>query len=136
MIRNSTLSGAVPGALLCAAAVALFAHRTGAQQSSDLARLQDEAVRRTREYLRINTTNPPGNEVETMRWFARIWARLKGGSQPALVLLHHMDAVPADPKYWSTDPLAAATVMAGKDSMIVGRGALDTKTLGIVELEA
>ena len=156
MIRNSTLSGAVPGALLCAAAVALFAHRTGAQQSSDLARLQDEAVRRTREYLRINTTNPPGNEVETMRWFARIlaqegipfdtassapgrgniWARLKGGSQPALVLLHHMDAVPADPKYWSTDPLAAATVMAGKDSMIVGRGALDTKTLGVVELEA
>lgn len=97
-----------------------------------------------------------------MRWFARIfqqegiafdtassapgrgniWARLKGGSQPALVLLHHMDVVPADPKYWSTDPFAATTTpvmtkATGKqDSMIVGRGALDTKTLGVVELEA
>jgi acetylornithine deacetylase/succinyl-diaminopimelate desuccinylase-like protein len=128
----------------------------GAQQPADLAKLQDDAVRHTREYLRINTTNPPGNEVETMRWFARIfqqegipfdtassapgrgniWARLKGGNQPALVLLHHMDVVPADPKYWGSDPFAATNVMAGKDSMIVGRGALDTKTLGIVELEA
>lgn len=114
--------------------------------------LQDEAVRRAREYLHINTTNPPGNEVETMRWFARIfqqegipfdtavsatgrgniWARLKGGSQPALVLLHHMDVVPADPKYWTVDPFGVTT----KDSTIFARGALDTKTLGIVELEA
>jgi acetylornithine deacetylase/succinyl-diaminopimelate desuccinylase-like protein len=127
-----------------------------AQRSIDLGKLQDDAVRHTREYLRINTTNPPGNEAETMRWFARIferegipfdtassapgrgniWARLKGGNQPALVLLHHMDVVPADPKYWTADPFAASTVMAGKDSMIVGRGALDTKTLGVAQLEA
>ena len=123
------------------------------QQAADVAKLQAEAVQRTREYLRINTTNPPGNEAETMKWFARIlqqegipfdtassapgrgniWARLKGtGSQPALVLLHHMDVVPADPKYWNSDPFAATT----KDSVVFGRGALDTKTLGIVELEA
>ena len=43
-----------------------------------------------------------------------------------------MDVVPADPKYWDTDPFAATT----KDSVIFGRGALDTKTLGVVELEA
>jgi acetylornithine deacetylase/succinyl-diaminopimelate desuccinylase-like protein len=122
------------------------------QQPVDLPKLEDEAVRHAREYLHINTTNPPGNEVETMRWFARIfqregipfdtavsapgrgniWARLKGGNQPALVLLHHMDVVPADPKYWSVDPFATTT----KDSVIFARGALDTKTLGIVELEA
>ena len=124
----------------------------GAQQGIDVAKLQDEAVRHAREYFRINTTNPPGNEAETMRWFARIfqqegipfdtassapgrgniWARLRGGSQPALVLLHHMDVVPADPKYWNSDPFAATT----KDSVVFARGALDTKTLGIVELEA
>lgn len=124
----------------------------GGQQNIDVAKLQAEAVQRTREYLRINTTNPPGNEVESMRWFARIfksegipfdtatsapgrgnvWARLKGGKEPALVLLHHMDVVPADGKYWDTDPFAAAT----KDSVIFGRGALDTKTLGVVQLEA
>jgi len=122
-----------------------------AQQNIDIAKLQAEAVQRTREYLRINTTNPPGNEVESMRWFARIlkqegipfdtatsapgrgniWARLKGGNEPALLLLHHMDVVPADPKYWDTDPFAATT----KDSVIFGRGALDTKTLGVVHLE-
>src|SRR5690348_834782 len=54
--------------------LALLAGTTlGAQQPADLAKLQDDAVRYTREYLRINTTNPPGNEVETMRWFARIF---------------------------------------------------------------
>jgi acetylornithine deacetylase/succinyl-diaminopimelate desuccinylase-like protein len=125
-----------------------------AQQGPDLGKLEDEAVRRTVEYLRINTTNPPGNEVETMRFFARIlaaegipfdtaasapgrgniWARLKGagGGQPALVLLHHMDVVPADRRYWDVDPFSATV----KDGMIYGRGALDTKTLGIMELEA
>jgi acetylornithine deacetylase/succinyl-diaminopimelate desuccinylase-like protein len=136
---------------LCAVCTCLSAKPSYAQQPIDVAKLQAEAVQRTREYLRINTTNPPGNEVETMRWFARIfqqegipfdtassapgrgniWARLKGGNQPALVLLHHMDVVPADPKYWDSDPFAATT----KDSVIFGRGALDTKTLGVVELE-
>jgi acetylornithine deacetylase/succinyl-diaminopimelate desuccinylase-like protein len=136
----------------CAAALCIMASSAGAQQKIDISKLQAEAVQRTREYLRINTTNPPGNEVETMRWFARIlkqegipfdtatsapgrgniWARLKGGSEPALVLLHHMDVVPADPKYWDADPFAATT----KDSVIFGRGALDTKTLGVVMLEA
>lgn len=115
-------------------------------------KLQDEAVQRITEYVRINTTNPPGNEAETMRFFARIfrdeglsfdsassapgrgniWARLKGGSQPALVLLHHMDVVPADPHYWRTDPFAGTV----QDGDLFGRGTLDTKTLGIVELEA
>ena len=155
-VRNATLSCAAGVVALVGSSARAQQSAEIVQQSAELTRLQDDAVRRTREYLRINTTNPPGNEVETMRWFARIfaqegipfdtatsapgrgniWARLKGGNQPALVLLHHMDAVPADPKYWSTDPIAAATVMAGKDSMIAGRGALDTKTLGVVELEA
>jgi acetylornithine deacetylase/succinyl-diaminopimelate desuccinylase-like protein len=134
------------------AILALIVAASPAQsQQTDIRKLQDEAVARTKEYLRINTTNPPGNEAETMRWFANIfkaegiafdtassapgrgniWARLKGGSQPALVLLHHMDVVPADPKYWDVDPFASTV----KDSIIYGRGALDTKTLGIVQLE-
>ena len=138
---------------LLGAAVAFAPMRSAsAQQTVDLPTLQAEAVQRTREYLRINTANPPGNEVASMRWLARIlaaegiafdtatsapgrgniWARLKGGSAPALVLLHHMDVVPADPKYWDSDPFAAVT----KDSVIFGRGALDTKSLGIAHLQA
>jgi len=129
-------------AILIVAATALSAQTS----------LEDEAVQRTIEYLRINTTNPPGNEDQTMRFFARIlaqegipfdtassapgrgniWARLKGGSAPALVLLSHMDVVPADPRYWKHDPFAATV----DDSEIYARGALDTKSLGIVELEA
>lgn len=137
--------------LLCASGALTPVTSAGAQQNIDIAKLQTEAVQRTREYLRINTSNPPGNEVASMRWFARIlkqegipfdtatsapgrgniWARLKGGNEPALVLLHHMDVVPADAKYWDTDPFAAAT----KDSVIFGRGALDTKTLGVAQLQ-
>ncbi len=114
--------------------------------------LEDEAVQRTIDYLRINTSNPPGNEDQAMLFFARIlaqegipfdtassapgrgniWARLVGGSAPALVLLSHMDVVPADARYWKHDPFAATV----QDSEIYARGALDTKTLGIVELEA
>lgn len=123
-----------------------------AQRPTDAAGLGDEAVKRAVEYLRINTSNPPGNEDQTMRFFARIladegipfdtgssapgrgniWARLKGGREAALVLLHHMDVVPADPRYWTADPFAATE----KDGMVYARGALDTKTLGIMELEA
>lgn len=123
-----------------------------AQTPSDLLRLQDESVQRAREYLRINTANPPGNEAEAMRWFARIlaqegipfdtaspapgrgniWARLKGGNEPALLLLHHMDVVPADPRYWDVDPFSGEL----RNGDLYGRGALDTKLLGIAHLQA
>jgi acetylornithine deacetylase/succinyl-diaminopimelate desuccinylase-like protein len=123
-----------------------------AQQSVDIARLQDEAVAWLKDYIRIDTQNPPGNEIQTARFFAKIfdaegiayeivesapgrgniWARLKGGDEPALVLLHHMDVVPADKRYWTADPLGAEV----KDSIIYGRGALDTKTSGILNLAA
>jgi len=134
-------------ALLCGAVAP--AH---AQPASDLSTLQDEAVSRLQQYIRIDTSNPPGNETKTMQFFAdiftkegipfetaesapgrgNIWARLKGGSAPALLLLSHMDVVPADRRFWSQDPFAATV----KDGYIYGRGALDTKSLGIVELEA
>ena len=123
-----------------------------AQTPAELQKLQDEAVQRAKEYLRINTANPPGNEEASMKWFARIlqqegipfdtassapgrgniWARLKGGNEPALMLLHHMDVVPADPRYWEVDPYSADV----KNGDIYGRGALDTKLLGIAHFQA
>ena len=136
--------------LVCLAVPALTPIYAQSPGSSD--KLGDEVVARTQEYIRLNTTNPPGNETKTAEFFARIfaqegipfdtassapgrgniWARLKGGSEPALVLLHHMDVVPADPRYWDVDPFAATV----KDGMLYGRGTLDTKSLGIAELEA
>lgn len=113
---------------------------------------EDEAVQRLQEYLRIDTTNPPGNETRGAEFFAaifdeagipyeivesapgrgNIWARLDGGPEPALILLHHMDVVTADPAFWSVDPLGGEL----RDGYVWGRGALDTKALGILHLEA
>ena len=118
----------------------------------DLAALQDEAVDWLQEYIRINTINPPGNETAGAEFFAgifdaegieyemaesapgrgNIWARLDGGDEPGIVLLHHIDVVPADERYWSTDPLSGEL----RDGYIYGRGTLDTKTSGILHLAA
>jgi acetylornithine deacetylase/succinyl-diaminopimelate desuccinylase-like protein len=112
----------------------------------------DEAPQLLSEYIQVNTVNPPGNESRGAQFFARIfkdagikykiaesapgrgniWARLKGGKKPALVLLNHMDVVPADLNYWTSDPYDGAI----RDGYINGRGALDMKGLGIAQLQA
>lgn len=112
--------------------------------------LQGEAVGWLQGYLRVNTINPPGNEIAGAQFLAailkqegipfeiaesapgraNIWARLKGGNKPALLLLHHMDVVPADRRFWSTDPLSGEI----RDGHIYGRGTLDTKSTGILHL--
>lgn len=114
--------------------------------------LPDEAVDWLQDYVRIDTTNPPGNEVVGARFLAaileaegiafemvesapgrgNIWARLEGGPEPSLILLHHIDVVPADPSYWSTDPLSGEI----REAILYGRGALDTKSTGIIHLAA
>ncbi len=125
---------------------------TAAAQAVDLEQLQADAVRLTQEYLRLNTVNPPGNEVLGAEFFAdvfdregiawdtvssapgrsNIWARLEGGDEPALLLLHHMDVVSADETRWEVDPFGGIE----RDGYIYGRGALDTKTLGILHMQA
>jgi acetylornithine deacetylase/succinyl-diaminopimelate desuccinylase-like protein len=114
--------------------------------------LQDEAVAWLQAYIRVDTINPPGNEVAGVQFFkaildaegipyetvesapgrGNIWARLEGGDQPALMLLHHMDVVPANRASWRTDPLSGEI----KDGYLFGRGALDTKSSGILHLAA
>ncbi|RLA23238.1 MAG: peptidase M20, partial [Gammaproteobacteria bacterium] len=59
-----------------------------------------------------------------------IWARLEGGDEPALILLQHTDVVPADPKYWTTEPLSGDI----RDGYLWGRGTLDMKGTGISQL--
>ncbi|MGI9626345.1 MAG: M20/M25/M40 family metallo-hydrolase [Longimicrobiales bacterium] len=132
------------GALLLAAPT--LAYGQSAQES-----LEDEAVQRVMEYLRIDTTNPPGNESRGVDFFAEIfeaegieyetaesapgrgniWARLEGGDEPALILIHHIDVVPADERYWTKDALSGELA----DGFIYGRGALDTKAGGILHLQ-
>ena len=110
-----------------------------------------EAVQLLSEYLRIDTTNPPGNEDRATAFLERVlseegidcqvhesapgrsnlYARLRGdGSKRAVVMLSHSDVVPADRTYWSVDPFGGLV----RDGYIWGRGALDMKNLGIAEL--
>jgi acetylornithine deacetylase/succinyl-diaminopimelate desuccinylase-like protein len=106
-----------------------------------------------RDYIRIDTSNPPGNELQAARFLkdildregieaeivtfapgrANLVARLPGdGTKRALILSHHMDVVHADRARWTSDPFGA--VMEG--GYLYGRGALDMKTTGILQLAA
>jgi len=112
-----------------------------------------DVVGTLRDYLRIDTSNPPGNERQAAEFLRAILdregipaeivdvapgraclvARLSGnGSKKALILSHHMDVVQAERATWSVDPFAAVV----KDGWLYGRGALDMKTTGILHLAA
>jgi acetylornithine deacetylase/succinyl-diaminopimelate desuccinylase-like protein len=134
--------------------------RVAAQASGrtlDWEALSRETVQTLSNYLKINSTNPPGNEIATALFLKRIleaegievqildtaelkpagranlYARLKGnGSKRAIALVNHMDVVPATPSFWAVDPFAGLI----KDGYIWGRGALDMKGHGIIQLMA
>ncbi|MGI9189486.1 MAG: M20/M25/M40 family metallo-hydrolase, partial [Longimicrobiaceae bacterium] len=121
----------------------------------DWAALQEETARVLSEYLRIDTSNPPGNELEGARFLkgildregipaqitdtaelganrANLYARLKGnGTQKAIALVHHIDVVSAT-EGWTVEPFSGAI----QDGYVWGRGALDMKGQGIVHLMA
>ncbi|HEU5193274.1 MAG TPA: M20/M25/M40 family metallo-hydrolase [Methylomirabilota bacterium] len=64
---------------------------------------------------------------------ANLVARLPGdGSLGGIVLHHHIDVVYADRRYWTVDPFGG--VLAG--GYLYGRGALDMKSTGILQLAA
>ena len=114
---------------------------------------EQEAVSLLSRYIQIDTTNPPGNEIKAAQFFKQIfdregieariiesapgrgniYARLRGsGAKKAVMLLNHMDVVPADAKLWKEAPFSGTV----KDGDIWGRGALDMKGPGIAELMA
>ncbi len=113
--------------------------------------LLNEAIQHLQEYLRIQTTNPPGNEIEGARFFKKnfdaesihselfepspgrgnLLATLKGnGKKRPILLLNHMDVVPVEKKNWEVDPFAGII----KDGYLYGRGTLDNKSMGIAEM--
>lgn len=122
-------------------------------KGADWAAIGGEATELLSGYLRVNTSNPPGNEkaaAEFLRGIfqkeglpvtmwepapgkANILARLAGnGRKRPIILLHHMDVVPAVRSFWTVDPFGGVV----KDGYIWGRGALDTKGLGIAQIMA
>jgi acetylornithine deacetylase/succinyl-diaminopimelate desuccinylase-like protein len=120
-------------------------------------RLGDELVESLRELIRIPSVNPPpedapDGELRAARWIAdaladagvpseihepvpgrgSVTARLRGdgsGGEP-LLLLSHLDVVPAPAGEWTHDPFAGDLA----DGHVWGRGAVDMKNLLAMEL--
>lgn len=106
-----------------------------------------------RDYVRIDTSNPPGQEAAGAEWLVgqlrkagiepeliesapgrrNVYARIKGTtSGEGLLLLHHIDVVPADPKQWRHPPFAGQIEF----NLMHGRGTLDMKGIAICHLRA
>jgi acetylornithine deacetylase/succinyl-diaminopimelate desuccinylase-like protein len=122
----------------------------------DPLQLTAEAQTWLTDLIRINTTNPPGNELEAAKYIQNVLqkenipaevlemkpgrgivvARIQAGPLPdsskALLLLAHLDVVGVDRAKWSVDPFAATQ----KDGYIYGRGAIDDKSMVAANLAA
>jgi acetylornithine deacetylase/succinyl-diaminopimelate desuccinylase-like protein len=106
--------------------------------------LRTEVTELLQELIRVDTTNPPGNETAAAvllrdyledsgvecELYARIperanlVARIPGtGDGPSLLFLSHTDVVLADAAEWSADPFGGEL----RDGEVWGRGALDMK---------
>jgi acetylornithine deacetylase/succinyl-diaminopimelate desuccinylase-like protein len=111
----------------------------------------DEAVEYLVALVRFDTTNPPGNELECARYLADLLAkegmdpevlesdkgrgnvigRLRGdGSKKPLLLMSHLDVVPAESSRWTVPPFSGEI----RDGSIWGRGTLDIKCLTVIHL--
>jgi acetylornithine deacetylase/succinyl-diaminopimelate desuccinylase-like protein len=117
---------------------------------------QEEITRLLQQYIAIDTSNPPGDTTKAAAFLTAIldqegipvtryesapgkviiYARLKATTTPAagkaILLLHHMDVVPADRTQWKTDPFTP-TIQNGD---LWGRGSMDMKGQGIAQLVA
>ena len=128
--------------------------QAAASSTPDISQLASDAVGWLQALIRINTTNPPGNEIVAAKYLAGILeregihseifettpgrgflvARLSSNAVPdpsrALLLLGHLDVVGVDKSKWKDDPFGA--VMEG--GYIYGRGAIDDKAMTIANV--
>jgi acetylornithine deacetylase/succinyl-diaminopimelate desuccinylase-like protein len=137
----------------CAAVPLAIAFTLAQPATADWSAVQREAVALLQQYVRIDTSNPPGDVSNAADFLAGIiqkegitvaryesapgnvilLARLKGaGRAKPILLLHHMDVVPADRAQWKEDPFSGVL----RDGHVWGRGAVDMKALGIIHLLA
>lgn len=113
--------------------------------------LAAETVQLLQQLIRFDTSNPPGNEmpaaqfvagilrqngfdptvIETAPGRGNVIARLKGDGRAAPILLYsHLDVVPVEREKWTVDPFGGEI----KNGYIYGRGALDMKGIGAMQL--
>jgi acetylornithine deacetylase/succinyl-diaminopimelate desuccinylase-like protein len=162
-IRALVLTLATVAALLSAAGQGSAAaagpdEATPAMASSHISadhleQYSDLALAWMEQYLRIDTTNPPGHEMHAVDFYQKIldqegienrafeytpgrgdlWARLPHTTAEAkrpVILLNHMDVVTSDAAHWRVPPFSGEI----KDGWLWGRGAQDMKDEGLAQL--
>jgi acetylornithine deacetylase/succinyl-diaminopimelate desuccinylase-like protein len=129
--------------------VALALTAAPAAQTIDWTSVDAEALKTLQGYVRINTSNPPGDVTRAADYLSDILkkegisvtryesgagrsillARLAGDGTggKAILLESHMDVVPTDPSRWSHDPFGAEIA----DGQVWGRGTIDMKGIGV-----
>jgi acetylornithine deacetylase/succinyl-diaminopimelate desuccinylase-like protein len=138
-------------ALACLMSLASISSPTAAQEP-DWASVRQETVAHLQAMIRMNTVNPPGNELQVARYLdstlkaegiethlfeptpgrGALVARLKGnGSKRPVLIMGHMDVVGVERAHCTVDPFAAEI----KDDYVYGRGAIDDKGMLAVNLE-
>lgn len=125
-----------------------------AVETEALKQIEHEALKTLQDYVRINTSNPPGDVTKAADYLAGILkregievkryesgpgrsillARLKGNGTggKAILLESHMDVVPTDPTRWARDPFGGEIA----DGKVWGRGTIDMKGIGTSYLYA
>ena len=125
-----------------------------AVSAQDWNAVNTEAIQTLQAYVRINTSNPPGDVTKAADFLyallqregidvkryesgpgrSILLARLKGDGTggKAVLLENHMDVVPADASRWSQDPFSASIA----DGTLRGRGSIDMKGIGVTQLYA
>lgn len=120
--------------------------------AADWDAVRAETIEHLRQLIRVNTVNPPGNEMGVARYLegvlgaagietrvfepapgrAALVARIRGnGAKRPLLLMAHMDVVGVEPEHWSVDPFAGEV----RDGYLYGRGAIDDKGMLAANLE-
>ena len=121
-------------------------------QAPDWNAVARETVEHLQRMIRINTVNPPGNELGVAQYLdstlkaagiethlfqpapgrAAFVARLRGdGTRRPVIIMGHMDVVGVERAKWSVDPFAAEV----KDGYLYGRGAIDDKGMLAANLQ-
>jgi acetylornithine deacetylase/succinyl-diaminopimelate desuccinylase-like protein len=116
-------------------------------------KIKEEAVQILSDYIKVDTTNPPGKEMAGVRYLqgilekegfsttvlesqpdrGNLFCAVKGtDGLPPLILLHHIDVVPAEAEKWKHPPYSGLVI----NGEVWGRGAQDCKSLGVIELIA
>ena len=131
---------------LFAACVLLFSMSVSAQDRYlvDWDTVGEETLQHLSELVKIDTSNPPGNETNAAKYVeailaaegidsqlyaldpdrANLVARIKGnGSKRPILIMGHTDVVGVQAERWTEEPFSGLR----KDGWVYGRGTLDDK---------